>query len=88
MANMDFKTEHVKGDIYLMKRYDDWYPMRKTPQGNLAFLNGPGDNHDGTKASALRIARAKGKLSNPPKDKWIKVKAVKFLRNGGVAMKV
>jgi hypothetical protein len=31
---------------------------------------------------------AYGRITNPPRDQWIKVKAVKFLRNGGVAMKV
>ena len=53
----DFATEHVSGSVYLMRRYGDWFPMRKTPQGGLAFLNEPGDKHDGTKASAMRIAR-------------------------------
>ncbi len=61
----DFKTEHVSGNVYLMKRYDDWYPMRKTPQGGLAFLNGPGDRHDGSKASALRIAKEHLGRANP-----------------------
>lgn len=78
----DFKTERVSGNVYLMKRYDDWYPMRKTPQGGLAFLNGPGDHHDGSKASALRIAKEHLGRSNPPSG-WKPCKAVKIERKGG-----
>ena len=43
------------------------------------------------RANKLKHLSKSGKaptLRNPPKDKWIKVKAVKFLKNGGVAMKV
>ena len=56
MNDNNFETELVSGDVWIMRRYDQWYPMLKTPQGNLAFLNGPYDHHDGSRESSLAIA--------------------------------
>src|SRR5262245_45341074 len=51
----NFTTEHVAGDGWLMRSWDSWYPMRKTPQGGLAYLNQPHHKHDGTKERARQI---------------------------------
>ena len=56
MNDKNFETELVSGDVWIMRRYDAWYPMLKTPQGTLAFLNGPYDHHDGSRESSLAIA--------------------------------
>jgi hypothetical protein len=54
----DFEQQHVKGKVWIIRRYDSWYPVEKTPQGNFAFLHGSGRGSvDGTKADALRFAK-------------------------------
>ena len=88
--------------IYLVKRVRASFPTKfydkvqaiayakeKLPR-NIRLLGYTKSLNVGGKPTLLKTInwRSEVRQSNPPKDKWIKVKAVKFLKNGGVAMKV
>lgn len=57
------------GHGYVLHRsWGSWYPMKKTKQGGLSFLNEPRHKHDGSKTSAMRIIaehRASDRKQNP-----------------------
>lgn len=60
MPDPNFTTEHIADDFYVMRNWGDWLPVRKTREGNLAFISSsarPDLKADGTKERAIEIIR-------------------------------